>query len=277
VLLSMSAFGATGPYADYCGYGGTLEAVSGLQSLTAYGTGSARHRVREMDVMNGIMGLCAAMTALWQRECDGQGQWIDLSENETTGWFVGEHFLRCARQNAQPAALGNRHRQHAPQGCYATAGEDRWLTLCVRSDTEWQVLARLIGGDTLAADPRYADATRRRAAHDDLDRLIGDWLQARDPFAAEAQLQAAGVAAAAVMRTSDLVADKQLAARGWFLHAGADRFPGLPFRFARGGGAVTGRGPRLGAHNEAWFSAAGLAAAQPVLTPDTIGTAYALS
>ena len=277
VLLSMSAFGATGPYADYCGYGGTLEAVSGLQSLTAYGTGSARHRVREMDVMNGIMGLCAAMTALWQRECDGQGQWIDLSENETTGWFVGEHFLRCARENAQPAALGNRHRRHAPQGCYATTGEDRWLALCVRSDAEWQSLARLIGGDPLAQDPRYNSAAQRRAAHDDLDRLVGGWLRTRDPFEAEAQLQAAGVAAAAVMRTSDLVADAQLAARDWFLGAGADRFPGLPFRFARGGGAVLARGPNLGAHNAAWFAAAGQTGALPALTPDTIGTAYALS
>ncbi|HEY0973496.1 MAG TPA: CoA transferase [Solimonas sp.] len=282
VLLSMSAFGATGPYADYCGYGGTLEAVSGLQSLTAYGSGSARHRVREMDVMNGIMGLCAAMTALWQRDRDGNetgaGQWIDLSENETTGWFIGEHFLRCARENAQPAALGNRHRQHAPQGCYATAGgEDRWLTLCVRSDAEWTTLARLIGGETLATDARYATATQRRAAHDALDGLIGDWLRAQDGFAAEAQLQAAGLAAAVVMRTADLVDDAQLAARAWFLDAGIDRFPGLPFRFARGGGAVAARGPALGADNARWFTAAGHGDAVPELSPDRIGTAYALA
>ncbi len=277
VLLSMSAFGATGPYAGYCGYGGTLEAVSGLQSLTAYDARSPWFRVREMDVMNGIMGLCAAMTALWQRARDGQGQWIDLSENETTGWFVGEHFLNCSRRGAQAAPSGNRHAIHAPQGCYAAAGEDRWLTLCVRSDAEWQAFARVIGGDALAGDPRYASAAQRRSAHDALDARIGDWLRTRDAFVVEGELQAAGIATAVVMSSADLAADIQLATRDWFLEAGGDRFPGLPFRFARGGGAVRGPGPKVGADNAVWFAAAGRDGDTPVLSTETIGTAYALS
>lgn len=277
ILLSMSAFGATGPYASYCGYGGTLEAISGLQSLTAYDASSRWFRVREMDVMNGIMGTCAAMTALLQRAQDGAGQWIDLSECETTAWFVGEHFLECARSGAQPAALGNRHAVHAPQGCYRAAGEDRWLTLSVRSDAEWQRLALLIGGEMLASDARYATATQRHAAHAALDGLLGSWLLPMDAFAAEQALQAAGIAAAAVMNAADLAADAQLAARQWFVEAGGQRFPGLPFRFARGGGGVAMRGPDLGAHNAEWFARAGRSADCPQLDPAQIGTAYALS
>ena len=277
ILLSMSAFGATGPYAAYCGYGGTLEAISGLQSLTAYDADSPWFRVREMDVMNGIMGICAAMTALWQRAQDGKGQWIDLSENETTGWFVGEHFLDCARRGQQPAPLGNRHTQHAPQGCYAAAGSDRWLALCVQTDTQWAALATLIGGAALAQDARYATAAQRHVAHAALDAHIDAWLCTQDAFAAEMQLQAAGIAAAVVMTAADLAVDAHLAARQWFLSTAEDRFPGLPFRYARGGGMVRSRGPALGAHNTLWFAAAGQARAQPALTPDTLGTAYALT
>jgi crotonobetainyl-CoA:carnitine CoA-transferase CaiB-like acyl-CoA transferase len=277
ILLSMSAFGATGPYAGYCGYGGTLEAVSGLQSLTAYDADSPWFRVREMDVMNGIMGICAAMTALWHRQRTGEGQQIDLSECETTAWFVGEHLLACAGNGQrQPPALGNRHPRHAPQGCYAAAGDDRWLTLCVRSDAQWQSLAQLIGGDTLAGDPRFSTAPLRQQHHDALDRLIGAWSAGRDAMAAAQALQDAGIAAAPVLNAADLVADPHLAARDWFLRAGNDRFPGLPFRFARGGGGVRARGPKLGADNLHWFTAAAAGTPLPDLSPQRIGTAYAL-
>ncbi len=275
ILLSMSAFGATGPYAGYCGYGGTLEAVSGLQSLTAYDAGGSCYRVREMDVMNGIMGVCAAMTALWQRGHDDRGQWIDLSECETTAWFIGEHFARCAREAQQPFATGNRHRDYAPQGCYAAAGTDCWLTLSVRSDAEWTKLATLIGGPTLATDPRYATERQRRDAHDALDQLITHWTRTLAADTAAQMLQAHGIAAAAVARADDLLRDPQLLARQWLLSADAHRFPGLPFRFARGGGAVRSRGPDLGADNDALFAAAGLSC--PPLDRAQIRTAYELS
>lgn len=271
VLLSMSAFGATGPYAAYCGYGGTLEAASGLQSLTAYDAHSRWLRVREMDVMNGIMGACAAATALWQRAQDGQGQWIDLSENETTAWFAGEFFLRASRTGQQPAPRGNRHEVHAPQGCYACVGEDRWLTLCVRSDDEWQRLAAHIRGTAL--DPRFATASQRRALHEALDALLADWLRTRETAQAASELQTLGIAAAPVMNAADLIADAHLAAREWLVQAGDDRLPGLPFRYARGGGVVCARGPRLGDANAYWFRHAGQT--PPCLDPASIGTAYA--
>lgn len=275
ILLSMSAFGATGPYADYCGYGGTLEAISGLQSLTAYDADSPWFRVREMDVMNGIMGTCAAVTALWQRAQDGRGQQIDLSENETTGWFVGEFFLQTSRENHTPAPLGNRHAIHAPQGCYPAQGDDRWLALCVRTDAEWQRLAQLIGGDALAQDSRYATAAQRRDAHHDIDAALCTWTRQHDVADAAIALQSLGIAASPVMSAADLAGDPQLLARKWFLHVDQDRLPGLPFHFARGGGNVRARGPVLGSHNETGFAAAGVTPL-PDLSPEQIGTAYAL-
>ncbi len=274
ILLSMSAFGATGPYANYCGYGGTLEAVSGLQSLTSYDTRSRWFRVREMDVLNGIMGACAAITALWQRRNSDRGQWIDLSECETTAWFAGEHFAACARLGQQAPVRGNRHATHAPQGCYAAAGEDRWLTLCVRSDAQWRALAQLIGGAMLAEDARYASAAQRQQHHDALDELIGSWAAQLDPQAAAAQLQALGMAAASVASVADIGADAHLAARQWIQTVGALRLPGLPFQLANGNGRISAPGPKLGAGNAPLFAAAGRAADQPELMPAAIGTAY---
>src|SRR5215469_5244115 len=59
ILVSMSGFGQTGPEASYAGYGGCLEPLSGVQVLTAYDRSSQPMRVREVDVMNGVLGACA--------------------------------------------------------------------------------------------------------------------------------------------------------------------------------------------------------------------------
>lgn len=275
VTVALSAFGASGPYAAYAGYGGTLEAASGLQSLTAYAEGGPAYRVREMDVMNGLMGACAAALGLYCRALDGQGQWIDVSECETTAWFVAPLFAQAAR-SGQPAPLGNRHPRWAPQGCYPAAGEDQWLTLSVRSEAEWQALARLLGGTQLASDPRYASAALRQQSQAELDALIADWSRGRSAAEATTQLKAMGIAAAPVASVADLASDPQLQARGWFtvLDEGL-RLPGLPFRLARGGGAVQWRGPDLGEANAALYAATGQSAALPSLAPEQLGTAYA--
>jgi crotonobetainyl-CoA:carnitine CoA-transferase CaiB-like acyl-CoA transferase len=275
VFVAMSAFGATGPWSSYCGYGGTLEAVSGLQSLTAYDADSPWYRIREMDVMNGIMGACAVMTALVHRQRTGDGQWIDLSENETTGWFIGEHLMRAARTGEQPAPLGNRHPVHAPQGCYAAAGEDRWFVVSVRTDEQWRTFAQLIGRDPLANDPRFLTAWERRARHGMLDAIIGDWARKQEPELAVEALQGLGIAAAVVANAADLNTDAHLAERGWFQVVGEDRFPGYPFRLANGGAHIAGRGPTLGSANAECFEAAGVSPL-PELGPEHLGTAYAL-
>ena len=274
VTVAMSAFGATGPHRQYAGYGGTLEAASGLQSLTAYDANGPAYRVREMDVMNGLMGACAAALGLLLRERDGLGQWIDVSECETTAWFVGELFAATARSGQQPAPLGNRHTRLAPQGCYAGAGEDQWLTLTVRSNDEWRAFAALLGEPALATDPRYASAEARQQHHDELDALIAAWSRQRSPQDAAAQLLAAGIAAAPVASVADLATDPQLAARSWFQTLGTLRLPGLPFRLARGGGEVRSRGPDLGEANAELFRAAGQSEAMPDLSAEQIGTAY---
>ncbi|QHS10284.1 CoA transferase [Sinimarinibacterium sp. NLF-5-8] len=271
ILLSMSAFGASGPYQDFCGYGGTLEAISGLQSLTAYDAQSRWQRVREMDVMNGIMGTCAAVTALIQRKADGEGQWIDLSENETTAYFIGEFFLSISRARAQPVPIGNRHPQHAPQGCYPCQGEDRWLTLCVQTDAQWQALATLLGAR--AQDPRFASAAGRQQHHDEIDALITDWLREQSPAAAAQILQNQQIAAAPVMNAADLAQDPHLAARGWWQALDGLTLPGFPFSFASHRAQVHGKGPDLGDANTHWFAAAGVQTL-PDLAPAQLGTAY---
>jgi crotonobetainyl-CoA:carnitine CoA-transferase CaiB-like acyl-CoA transferase len=272
IQMSMSGYGRGGPISHYAGYGGGLEALSGVQSLTGYDDASPRYRVREMDVLNSIVPAGAVVAALWHRERTGEGQFIDFSELEGCAWYIGEFFVQASREGRDPPVIGNRHARYAPQGCYAAAGEDRWLVLSVRNDGEWQKLAAQIGGAAL--DARFSTVAQRRAAHDELDVLIGGWIKTQDVQTLVPALQAMGIAAGPVMNPADLAKDAHLAARQWFLETPQGRFPGVPFRFRDGGWVWRGRGPKLGEHNAETFGRCAPGVALPDLSPEKIGTGY---
>lgn len=256
IMVSMSAYGATGPESLYAGYGGAIEALSGVQALTAYSRDGDPMRVREVDVTNGVMGTCAIMTALMHRQHTGEGQWVDVSERETSSWLIGEHLLEYTVNGEQTLPLGNRHPVYAPQGCYRTEGNDRWLVLTIRSDYEWAKFCEVAGLADATSDARFATVEGRRKHHDEIDGIIGGWTATQSPRSAMKMLQAAGLAAGMVATTEDIGADEHLLAREWFQICGTatsadSRYPGFPFRFARGGGEFTRRGPDLDADNEA--------------------------
>ena len=252
ILVSMTAFGSGGPYASYAGYGGTLEALSGIQSLTAYDGDAAPNRVREMDVTNGILGACAVLTALVDRRQTGLGQRIDLSQLESaTSGLIGERIMEQAKNGRVAPPAGNRHPEWVPHGCYRCDGPDRWVAIAVRSEGEWARLCEAMGRAEWARDPRFKDAAARRLNQDELDRRIEEWTLGRSDLQAMRLLQDAGVAAGAVLDAAQLASDPHLRARGYFQEAadGSGLFPGVPIRLSGGGGGVAWRGPDLGRDN----------------------------
>ncbi|MBX6421606.1 MAG: CoA transferase [Nevskia sp.] len=271
IMLSMSAYGADGPRAHWAGYGGGLEAQSGLQSLTGYEESGPRYRVREMDVLNSIFGACALLTALWHRARTGEGQWIDFSEYEGCIWYIGEFFTQALREG-QPPVRGNRHPRFAPQGCYPCTGQDRWLALTVRDDGAWKRLAELLGGEAL--DSRYAQVAARQQRHDELDVLIADWTRQREAYETMRELQARGIPAGVVCTAADLAADPHLAARGWFWRTPDGVYPGVPFRFRDGGAKWHSRGPDLGEYNAELFARFAPGCPLPELSPSALRTAF---
>lgn len=253
IMVSMSPFGHTGPESGYAGYGGCLEPLSGIQGLTAYAAGGRPTRVREMDVTNGVVGACAIMTALVQRQQTGKGQWVDLSQLETaTGGLIGEHLLEFVMNGTQTLPLGNRHPFSAPQGCYPCQGDDKWVALSIGSDAEWKKFCEVMGRPELSEDERFATNAARMQNHDELDQLIEGWTNSRTHYQAMELLQAAGLAAGAVLNVAEISENPHLQERGFFKQAGygSDRlFPGMPFIFSEYQGEVRRRGPHLGEHN----------------------------
>jgi crotonobetainyl-CoA:carnitine CoA-transferase CaiB-like acyl-CoA transferase len=280
IYLSMSAFGHTGPHAAYAGYGGCIEPLSGIESLTGYAGDPRPRRIKEVDVTNGVLGACALMTALLHRCRTGVGQWIDLSQMEAaTSGLIGEQLLELVMLGCAPAPNGNRDRQHAPRGAYPCQGEDQWVALSIRSESEWAAFCDVIGRPELRDDDRFATAAMRANHHDELDEIIATWTSQRSHYAAMHDVQRVGIAAGAVLNVAELTEDPHLQSRGYFVadpDGSGACFPGLPIRMSNAHPQMWGRGPRLGEHNQEILC--GLLSRSPdesePLTPDTIGTAF---
>jgi crotonobetainyl-CoA:carnitine CoA-transferase CaiB-like acyl-CoA transferase len=280
VLVSMASFGKTGPYATYAGYGATMEVVGGVQNLTAYAPDGKPRRIKEVDVINGIVAAGALMTALLHYQRTGQGQWVDMSQLESvTHALIGEHLLEFACNGTQQLPLGNRHRWFAPQGCYKCKGEDRWVTLVVRTDEEWHAFCDLLKHPEWKTDTGFSTSATRAENHDMLDRLIEAWTSSLSHYEAMHLLQGAGIASGAVLDVEDLSKDAHLKEREYFLSATdgvPGLFPGVPIRLSRTPGKVRWRGPDLGQHNEYVIcDFLGRSKADiPKVNVEEIGTAY---
>ncbi len=254
IFVSMAAFGNSGPYASYAGYGATIETVGGIQNLTAYDRHSKPYRIKELDIFNGIAAAGAIMTALFHRQRTGKGQHVDFSHMEAaTHALIGEHLLEYAVNGVQTLPYGNRHFSYAPQGCYQCRGEDKWVTLTVRSEEEWRNFCDAVNHPEWKTNPRFDTRTARMKHHDELDRLIEQWTRQLTHYEAMEILQNHGIPSGAVLNVSEINSDNHLKKRGYFVEeeTGAHRaFQGLPFKLSQAAGKIQWGGPDLGQHND---------------------------
>jgi crotonobetainyl-CoA:carnitine CoA-transferase CaiB-like acyl-CoA transferase len=211
ILVSMAGFGKTGPERGLVGFGPIVEMMAGESSLTGYGDDGVPYKtgISYGDPVAGLAAASAVALALIQRRRTGRGAWIDLAQRETMAQMAGEAFAAASLRGETPSHCGNRHPAWAPQGVYPVAGEDQWLAISVRGDSEWRALAGAIGAGELAG-LALAD---RRARHDELDARIAAWSRAQDPQAAMESLQALRIPAARVLDTHAIHWDPHLLAR----------------------------------------------------------------
>ena len=217
VIVGMAGFGKTGPESLSMGYGPIIEQMSGLASLSGYGDGIPfKSGISYGDPIAGIAAAAAAVTGLIRRHRTGQGMTVDLSQREIVTSLIGEAFaLWSMNQRLQPH-LGNRHEWMAPHNAYPCRGEDQWVAIAVANDAQWAGLIAALGDPAWAADEANADQASRWAHRDDLDERIAAWTQARTKEDVFAACRAHDVPCGPVWNSTDLLADEQLNARGYY-------------------------------------------------------------
>ncbi len=259
ILLSLSAFGATGPWSRYAALHSGVTLLSGLAAVTGYPNDRPRMVGSSLpDPIAAVYGLLAITQALRHRAVSGKGQHIDLAMSETVQALLPDAIAECTVTGREPPRIGNGHRRKAPHGVYRVAGDDEWLALSVDGEAQWEALNAAIGESQMANDPRFSSEAERRANLDALEDVIRAWARERGGREAARTLQASGVPAAPIVNEPGLLGDPHLKERGFVVQddhpeAGTHPMAGVPWRFRRASLEENRPAPTLGRDNDYVF------------------------
>ena len=238
IMVALSGYGATGPEKGYVSYGPPQVALSGMASLTGYRDGDpAQAGFSYGDPNGGIHGTFSVMCALLHRARTGEGQYIDLSQREACAMLLPEGLMDYAMNGTQPGRNGSRDPYMAPHGVFRSKGNDRWVSLAVRDEEEWQRFCTTIGQPGLATDARFKTLAARKENEDALEQFVNAWTQERSAEDATRRLQQAGIPSYPSLDGKEMLANPHVTARGYFVElehpeVGKRRHLGIPWKMS---------------------------------------------
>ncbi len=257
IVLHLPGVGGESPWRKLRTLGNLLLAASGMNFLMGFpGRPPRGPGVAYPDFTSPHLLAVSVLAALRARERSGEGREIELSQLSATVALVGAEWMRFAHTGEAPERPGNRDPNHCPHGVYRTIGEDEWVAIAMRGDSEWAAFATAIGRPNLTGAERFASHEARKANEDELDTIISDWAQNQDKWQAAERLQAAGIAANAVEDLRDMMeVDEHF--REHFQIIQQPSAPELDIaverdaiRFMHEDDRILQRSPTLGEHNE---------------------------
>jgi crotonobetainyl-CoA:carnitine CoA-transferase CaiB-like acyl-CoA transferase len=212
IYVSASGLGRSGPESHAVAYGTLLQCYAGFAGLNRHPDVPPRVGFAWLDPMCGLMLGFIVAAALWQRRRHGGVARVDFSMIEAMLWTMAEPLLATQCGEAPQPPHG---------AAYRCAGDDAWIAIAAGTDAKRQ----------------------------NLDGLVPEWFESQSAASAAARLLSAGVPAAALARSLDLVASEHLRTRGFWQANGAGVLPGLPWHASFG--RRFGDAPSLGVDTEA--------------------------
>lgn len=242
VYLDMPMQGADGPHSGYRGFGLTIGALGGFLDSTGWpdrpplgtGTNFPDH------VPNPLHGAIAVLAALRKRRVTGEGEYIELSQLESTVNAIGPAVLESQLTGVASVRRGNADPRFLVHGVFPAAGNDRWIALAVRDSAQLKGLHSVLDGLPVDGSPAILDDAIARAT------------STRDRMELVSALRRAGIFVSPVNDSADLLADPQLGARGHWVtldhpEMGPSVYDAPPYRLSRTPGGLRSPAPLLGA------------------------------
>jgi crotonobetainyl-CoA:carnitine CoA-transferase CaiB-like acyl-CoA transferase len=260
VMLSISAYGQTGPYSKRAGFGTLAEAMSGYAHVTGQPDGPPT--LPSFGLADSIAGLCGAygvMVALHERDTiSGLGQHIDLALYEPIMTMLGHHFVEYDQLGVVAGRLGSRLPFAAPRNVFLTQ-DGKWVAMSCSAQSVFERACRSIGRPELITDVRFVDNQARTSNHEAIDAIFEEWIKSRPCAEVLETLNEAGAAIAPIYDVSDVFADPHFKARGSIATVPDDdlgeiRMQNLVPKLGRTPGEITHAGPHLGQHSRAIYS-----------------------
>jgi crotonobetainyl-CoA:carnitine CoA-transferase CaiB-like acyl-CoA transferase len=256
VILRVTGFGQSGPYAQRRAFGTLAEAMSGFAHQTGQEDGPPTLPPFGLaDGVAGITGAFAVLTALYHRDArGGAGQVIDLSLLEPLLGILGPGPSVYDQLGVVPGRHGNRSPNNAPRNAYLT-GDGRWVAISASATSVAERVMRLVGRADLVHEPWFASAGERARRADLLDALVAEWIGERNLDEVLAAFDDAGAALAPIYDVTQLMRDPHVVDRETITTVpdedlGTVKMQNLMVRLLDTPGRIRFPGRRLGQDNE---------------------------
>ena len=212
VYCAISGFGQAGPWKDNPAYDQIVQGLSGVMSITG-DKNSAPLRVGFpiADTIGGLTAAFASAAALFRRQRNKEGEFIDVSMLEATlvtmGWVVSNWLIA----GVEPQAMGNENMTASPSGAFKTA--EGLINIAANQQQQFEKLCELIGHKELAADRRFVNREDRKKLRHELKAEIEIALAAKSAKEWAALLNQNGVPAGEVLSIPEVLEHPQIISR----------------------------------------------------------------
>jgi crotonobetainyl-CoA:carnitine CoA-transferase CaiB-like acyl-CoA transferase len=270
IIVRVSGFGQTGPYAPRPGFGTLVEAMSGFSARNGF---ADREPVLPplalADMIAGLYGAFATVAAV--RACErgiAPGQVIDLSLLEPIISILGPEATAYTVTGQIKERAGSGSNTASPRNVYKTR-DGKWIALSGSVQAMAERVFRLVGREDMIQDPRFKDNSSRVKHREEVDAVVGGWVAVQTQEEALKAFADAAVTAAPVYDIADLMADPHVVQRGIFealpdaelgwvqMHAPVPRLSATPAGYRR-------PAPRIGEHT--WEVLRELSFDEPIMT-----------
>ena len=231
IIVRMSGYGQSGPYAARAGFGGIGEAMGGWRAIVGDpDRPPARMGISIGDTLAATYGCMGALAALHAREHSGQGQVVDSALYEAVLQVMESLIPEYAASGIVRERSGAILKGIAPSNVYPC--RDGEYLIGANQDAIFARLCAAMGQPELAQDPRYATHLARGEHQSELDTLIADWTQARTIAEVEALMIAHSIPAGRIYTAADMLDDPHFAAREAIVAVETARFGKLAMQNA---------------------------------------------
>ena len=256
VMLSMPAFGSTGPWAKFRAYGSTIEQAAGLPHLLGdEEQPPTMQHVAFGDAIAGVNGSAALLSALYHKKRTGCGQFVDLSQAECVLPNGIHGILWQSVYGQAPPRIGNINKDYFVQGVFRCRGDDQWILIQIKMHDDFRRACEILNG---LGNLCPADQSASNGDATETFDVLTTWASAREASVLMQELQSVGITAAKLNGPADILSDPHLSARGYLQYlkrdfVGRQPHPSAPWRQGFKPLRVRLPSPTLGEHNKDIF------------------------
>lgn len=257
VMVRISGYGQTGPYKYKAGFGTPATAFSGHTSIQGYpDRPPVSPSYSLLDYITGVYVAFAAVTALYHRDIDkeGEGQVVEMGLYESIfrmlEFLVAEYDQNKVVRERSPGLSGH----SSPAGTYETK-DGKFVVLVCSTDSTFNRLAKAMGREDMLKDDRFYTNAVRLKHDDEVQKIVSNFIKQYTQKELMEKLDAEGVPVSPVYTIEDIFNDPHYKARENIVEVehprlGKVKVPGIVPKFSKTPGSIRRRAPELGEHNE---------------------------